>query len=581
MGNGSDIPLEVSALSSCRGFGWAVVASTILSPVVSSAAQGNDGGGLVGWVESTRGVPVAGALVSIFGKGIRGGSLVTLADSQGQFVLPSLPPGSYTLRAIGFGHQPSPARHVTVLPNRDALYTLSLTPVAEKAAAPAADDEAAAGHDEWRWLVRHKRRSVLETAGPDLPAGDEAPALAFDTTTPLAVGTLDGSVELAATGGARGVPEAGGLGLPAGMGSLQLQGRLTEGVSWTLGGLMSESEGRNWRVAAEFVLEPGADHQVEVGAGYGAGDGASARSVGLAEPDRALGAVFLRDRWQISERLRATAGARYTYLGFLPDSHHADAIVEVELEGDDETVLRGSFATRTLTPGGDLLSLSTVATSPAITWARLEEGLRPARSLRYEVGVDHALGPAARVSARLFSETTQDALLTTFEDGAPFVRNAGTLAARGFGVTVGRRFGRVVDGSVTYTFGQGRRSGPAFESGAPITAFDEPEFHDLAARVETFIDWSDTRVAALCRLNTLSDPGTSSLNSPRTSSTSTRFDVQLTQGLPFLAPLTRADWELLLAVRNMFYEASEAGFLDELAVQDPPTRVVGGISVRF
>src|SRR5512134_2087305 len=159
MGNGSDIPLEVSALSSCRGFGWAVVASasSILSPVVSSAAQG-DGGGLVGWVESTRGVPVAGALVSIFGKGINGGSLVTLADSQGQFVLPSLPPGSYTLRAVGLGHQPSPARHVTVLPNRDALYTLSLTPVAEKAAAPAADDEAAAGHDEWRWLVRHKRR---------------------------------------------------------------------------------------------------------------------------------------------------------------------------------------------------------------------------------------------------------------------------------------------------------------------------------------------------------------------------------------------------------------------------------------
>jgi hypothetical protein len=31
----------------------------------------------------------------------------------------------------------------------------------------------------------------------------------------------------------------------------------------------------------------------------------------------------------------------------------------------------------------------------------------------------------------------------------------------------------------------------------------------------------------------------------------------------------------------MFYEASQGGFLDELAVQDPPTRVVGGISVRF
>ena len=90
LGNGSRIPLEVSALSSCRRFGWAVVASTILSPLVS-LARADEGGGLVGWVESTRGVPVAGALVSIFGKGIRGGSLVALADSQGQFVLPSLP----------------------------------------------------------------------------------------------------------------------------------------------------------------------------------------------------------------------------------------------------------------------------------------------------------------------------------------------------------------------------------------------------------------------------------------------------------------------------------------------------------
>ena len=366
------------------------------------------------------------------------------------------------------------------------------------------------------------------------------------------------------------------------MGSLHLQGRLTEGVSWTLGGLMSENEGRAWRVAAEFVLEPGAGHQIQVGAGYGAGASTEAREIGLVEPERALGAVFVRDRWQIGERLRATTGARYTYLGFLPDSNHADAVVEVELQGDRETVVRGSFATRTLTPGGDLLTLSTVAASPAITWARLEDRLRPGRSLRYELGVTRSLGPSAHIGAELFSESTRDSLLTVFEDGAPFVRNAGTLGAKGFGVTVGRRFGSVFDGSVTYTFGQGRRSSPAPFAGAPMTAFDEAEFHDLAARVETFIGWSDTRVAALCRLNALSDSSlSSSAAGQRASSTSTRFDVQLTQGLPFLAPLTRADWELLLAVRNMFYEASQAGFLDELAVQDPPTRVVGGISVRF
>ena len=319
-----------------------------------------------------------------------------------------------------------------------------------------------------------------------------------------------------------------------------------------------------------------------MGAGYGAGDSQEAFGLGLSEPARTLGAVFVRDRWRIGERLQATAGARYTYLGFLPDSHHADAVVEVELQGDRETVVRGSFATRTLTPGGDLLTLSTVAASPAITWARLDEDLRPGRSLHYEVGVTRALGPSAHVGAQLFSESTRDALLTVFEDGAPFVRNAGTLAARGFGVTVGRRFGGVVDGSVTYTFGQGRRSGPAALAAGRaddgVRRGRVPRPRRAGRDLHRLVRHARGRSVPL---NALSDSGPRSPTGSRAASTSTRFDVQLTQGLPFLAPLTRADWEVLLAVRNMFYEASQAGFLDELAVQDPPTRVVGGISVRF
>ena len=569
-------------MSSCRRFGWVVVASVLVPPVVCAGAPADDGGGLVGWVESTRGAPVAGAVVSIFGKGIRGGSLLTLADSQGRFSLPSLPAGSYTLRAIGADHQPSAAQRVTVLPNRDALFTLSLTPVGEKPADEAAPAEAdTEGEREWRWLMRHKRRSVLETADHQLPAAGSATTSALPETTTLAdLGPLAGSMELAAMGSARSPADAAGAGMPGGVGSLRLQGRLADGVRWSLGGLVAENEGRAWRTAAEFVLEPGGGHEVEVGAGYGAGEMPATLDGVTPDPNRAVGAAFVRDRWQLGERLTATAGARYTYIGFLPDSHHADAVVQIELRGDRHTLVHGSIATRTLTPGGDLLTLSTVAASPAITWARLEEGLRPARSLRYEVGVDRALG-AARIGARLFDEATRDLLLTTFEGPTPYVRNAGSLGARGFGVTVGRRFGSAVNGSVTYSFGQGRRSGPNHFANVAVTSFDEAEFHDLVARFETIIDWSDTRVAALYRLNALTDDRGASLAGTARTSTATRFDVQLTQGLPFLQPLTRADWEFLVAVRNMFYEASQGGFLDELAVQDPPTRVVGGISVRF
>ena len=430
--------------------------------------------------------------------------------------------------------------------------------------------------------MRHKRRSVLETAGPERVVAEQGPALSLDAQVPT-LDAFDGSVELAATEGRAACTRRAAPRCPREWACSSSRDAWRTGVSWTLGGLMSENEGRAWRVAAEFVLEPGAGHVVEVGAGYGNGDERQALELelGPAQPGRALGAVFVRDRFKVSERLAATVGGRYTYLGFLADSNHADAIVELELQGDDETVLRGSVATRTLAPGGDLLTLSTVAASPAITWARLEEGLRPGRARRFEVGVDRVLTPSAHVRTRLFAESTRDTLVTVFRDGAPFVRNAGTLEARGFGVSVGRRFGGIVDGEVTYTFGQTRRSGSVPFQTAPVTAFEAAEFHDLAARVETFIGWSDTRVAALCRLNSLAESNTPTMTGARGSATSTRFDVQLTQGLPFLAPLTRADWELLLAVRNMFYEASQAGFLDELAVQDPPTRVVGGISVRF
>ncbi len=570
-------------MSSCRRFGWAVLASTMLPPVVCAAPLPDDGG-VVGWVESSRGAPVAGAVVSIFGKGIQGGSLITLADAQGQFVLPSLPAGSYTLRAIGSGHKASAAQHVTVLPNRDALFTLSLTPVGARTDDESASAEPSEGEREWRWLVRHKRRSVLETIGHE-PSAEEsrsAVALSLPASAPLAeLGPLAGSMEIAATAGSGAPADATGSGLPGGVGSLRLRGQLADGLRWSLGGLIAESEGRAWRTAAQFVIEPGGGHEVEVGAGYGAGNQGPAHAGVLAEPDRVTGAVFLRDRWQLGDRVTATTGARYTYVGFLPDSHHADAVVQVEVRGDRQTLVRGSVATRTLTPGGDLLTLSTVAASPAITWARLEEGLHPARSLRYEVGVERALGPA-RVGAYVFDETTRDVLLTTFDSTTPVIRNAGYAGARGFALTLGRRFGGVADGSVTYTFGRGRRSGsmPSLAD-VPVSPFEEADFHDLVARLETVIDWSDTRVAALCRLSALSDDRSSAGPGQLRTTNTARFDVQVTQGLPFLQPLTRADWEILVAVRNMFYEASQGGFLDELAVQDPPTRVVGGISVRF
>jgi hypothetical protein len=559
--------------------------------LVAPAVSAEDGGGLVGWVESTRGVPVAGAVVSVFGEGIHGGSLITRADSDGQFMLPSLPAGSYTLRAIGTGHQASAAERVTVLPNRDSLFTLSLTPLGEKpktgvAADPEGDAEKTGDDDEglreWRWLMRHKRRSVLETASYQAPR-EVAAATSLAPPTPRydALGPLAGHVEVVALSHNSSAPSLEEAAAPAGLGTLRLKGQLGDGTRWSLGGLLAENETRSWRMAAEFVLEPGGGHEIQTGAGYGAGYmGAPLASEDRSVFDRSVGAFFVRDRWRVGERLTTSFGARYTYIGFLSNPHHADAVVQIELHGDPHTLIHGSVASHTLAPGGDLLTLSPASASPAISWAHLDEGLQPSHTRRYEMGVDRSFR-SSHVGAFVFGEDTRDQLWTTFDDtGALRVRNVGSAGVSGLGVKVGAHLGSVVSGSVTYTFGRG--TCPFFLASPPRgTAFEDAAFHDVVARLETFINWTDTRVAALYRLNAMSEEGDGPTTARTNPATTTRFDVQVTQGLPFLQPLTRADWDLLVAVSNLFYEASEGGFLDELAVQEPPTRVVGGISVRF
>ena len=60
-----------------------------------------------------------------------------------------------------------------------------------------------------------------------------------------------------------------------------------------------------------------------------------------------------------------------------------------------------------------------------------------------------------------------------------------------------------------------------------------------------------------------------------------RFDVQVHQSLPFM-DFSTARWEMLLAVRNTFHEATvDSSVYDELLVVRPPKRVVGGLTLRF
>ena len=563
--------------------GASVLLLVLLARGVSAASLAE--GGLTGLVEDTRGAPVAGAVISLFGKGVAGAGLVALSDAAGRFSLTSVPAGSYTLRALGAGHLPAPARRITVLPNRESSFTVSLTPVgdekAEAVAEAKAQDESkdeAPSLAELRWLLRHKRRSVLETRGPE---AEDRHATVPSQPRLLAslVPDLAGTVEVMANP----VQADDGLDLPTSYSLLRLKGRIAGAGQWSLGGLVAESESTSWRMAAEFVFEPGAGHRLQAGAGYG-----TRPLRPFAPGDRptrgdnhGVGAAFVSDQWRIAERVNTRVGGRFSYIGFLRDPNHFDPVASVEFLGDDHTRVNATVETRTLAPGGDLLTLSTLATAPAVAFAFIDDSLRPERLARVEVAVDQSLGPTT-FRALTFYEEVHHQLANSY-DGPRAARSlhifdAGDMTARGVGVSVARRFG-AVSGSVSYRFGRSSREAATRPPSTAAGLLSEnSDFHDLATRLETSINGTGTRVTAFYRLIHLSPDVERPHHAPNTNH---RFDVQLSQGLPFVGRITRADWDFLLAVRNLFYETSEGAVLDELAVANPPTRVLGGISVRF
>ncbi|MGE0455513.1 MAG: TonB-dependent receptor [Vicinamibacteria bacterium] len=556
-----------------------LVGSLILALVVAPVAQAGDGG-VIGWVQDAKGLPMPGAMVSLFGKGLRGGGFVTLADSSGRFQLPALPAGSYTVRAIG--QDRTLTRRVTVLPNQDSIFTLSFAALS-KPDVEAARETGAPAERELRWLLRHKPRSVLEDR-EEAPAVRTASAPSesrnlLESIVPW-IPELGGAVELISGTSAFGTPSGlhgADLGGPS-LGSVQLKGRLPNTGRWSLGGLVADSETATWRMAAEFVLEPVSGHRIEAGTGYGTRYLEPGSGLGGPLDNRSVGAVFVHETWTLNDRFTVSGGARYSYVGFLTTRNHLNPAGAVEYRTGQRSRLRASGSTRTLAPGGELLSLSTLASTPAMAVALVGESVRAERVLRGEIAYEQRVGRAS-IQAFAFHEGVRDQLANDVAPDASVrtltIRNGRGYAAQGLGLSVGRQLGDNVNASLGWSFGRSDAAATAFPGGVAV---GDGTFSDVTARVETFIDRTDTRLVAYYRLSRLAldEDGARSADP-----TASRFDVRLTQGLPFLREMTRTEWELLLAFRNLFYEANEGALLDELTVTNPPKRVVGGISVRF
>lgn len=580
-------------------------------------------GTIAGQVLDERGQPLSDVVVSAVG----GSTSIAVTDQAGQFTLSLLLPGPYMVRAHLEGY--TSARHtiITVRPSvrTASTFTLRRSGSASEAriiaaGSSAVDDEATASSapsdSEIAWRLRRLKRSILkeETATlAGMPADEDwfitdslqLLGRAFESSARMAgalftSSPLQGQVNLLTTGA---FDRPGQL----------LQQERVRGVAffavgapvgrhgdWKVKAALNQGDLSAWLLAGDYVVRAPARHQYQVGMSYGLHRYEGGNPVALAairDTARNVGAVYAYDRWAVTERLSLGYGGHYARYDYLAEPAHFSPRLSATIRATDRVQLRAVASRRVTAPGAEefLPPARTEVLPPQRTFAPLTRaGFVPEDMRHYEVTLERVLDRAV-FGVRTFHQSTDNQLVTVFGLGSEstipvdvghyFVGSAGHVDVRGWGVTLSHGLADNVRGSFDYSMADAHwanvrsadRVRLAQSTPSALRAANE-RVHDFTTTLETELPQSSTRLFLLYKLNTgyirpsgaAAEPGLDG-----------RWDLQVNQRLPFMN-FSSAEWEMLVAVRNLFRESLvEASIYDELLVARPPKRLVGGITVKF
>jgi len=600
-------------------------------------ARASTQGDIHGLVVDTGGHPLAGAMVSALGATVA----ISLTGKDGRFRFGALPIGPYTVRIHLDGFVPAPRQMVEVRASAPAVVSVALRSLtATGTTVPAAKVLAASflpfdglpggsvigtttdadhDHTEANWRLRHLPRSVLkdidDARGVTTGDGDTATeagrsffgrslnAAARSTSGLFDALPLTGQVNLVTIGSFNGpsdvwstnaVASAGvayvSLGAPVGaLGDWAVRAALTQG------GLGS------WFVAGSLAARRSAEHRYVAGITYSAQH--YDRSSALGVPDlgtgaRSVGIVHGSDEWTISRDVTLGYGVTYSWQDYLSGNGLFSPRISLTIRPASQYRIRAVAARSVVAPGAEEFLQGTGNGASAMLpaqrtfspWSEAQ-GFRPQRTNHFEVGVERDIA-AFVVGLRTFYQRVGDQGGAVFAVATPersvpslghyYVAALGDLETQGWSISLSRRILGSLRGAMDYSQSTARwdqapdRSGMALWMGG--RSRERQRFHDLTTSLETDIRPTATRVYVLYKINTgfaRQTPSGGGTGFDR------RFDVQVNQALPFLN-FTSADWELLVAVCNLFRDSNlERSVFDELLVVRPPKRVVGGVRVRF
>ncbi len=584
-------------------------------------------GAIQGTIVDDRGAPVSGAVVSVVGSA----TAFTVSDHAGRFILPTLPVGAYVLTAHLQGFAPARSRMVEVratrvcaglrIQLRRASGVASDPPVLEAGiggaavmTTPAAGTEPDTGttedddHSETAWRLRHARRSVLNEAAvaaaiqseEDSALAESLDALRRAIGSPVRLATslfapLSGQLNLLTTTSFDQTQDLFSGSAPQGVAYLRLGAAAGAVGDWSMRAALTQGDLTSWIVAGTYVTRAPATHQYSFGMSHALQryqGGNAAALLAVADGSRNIGAVDARDRWTIRPGLILGYGAAYARYDYLRNGLFSPRL-DITVAPARGLTVRAAVTRRMLAPGSEEFlppSDASVWLPPQRTFAPISHGVfQPERTDQVEVGFEQALGGDTVLGARVFRQQVTDQIVTLFGSQMPdvppvntghyWVATGGNVDARGWTMSLSRSMTRRVRGSIDYTFASAQwvRAGDSLLAVVAPSAMRGrlERLHDLTTSVAVSMPYTATRVFVLYRINNAFAGGRDDLRFDR------RFDVQVNQSLPFLN-FTAAQWEMLLSLRNAFYDDRTDGSLyDELLVIHPPKRVIGGLTVRF
>jgi hypothetical protein len=478
------------------------------------------------------------------------------------------------------------------------------------------DDPAdpSADRTEKAWRIRHLPRSVLKTTteraakapeGSDVTASPASARPRSASTIARAMGAparrlgdlpLSGQVNLMTSGSFDGVPGAW-----ASDSAVRGTAYFTvAGPAWGYGDwsarVMTQSNLGSWFMSGAFRNRAPSRHLYSVGFSYSTqrvAPGVAFAPLGLDRAElagRAAGTLYGVGQLAISPRLTIDYGARYSRYDYLSGAGLFSPRVMVTLVPVKGFRVKAGAARHLLAPGAEefMEPLTSVLWVPPERTFIGYSPMVPERTLRYEVALEHDLTPALMLSVKSSYQNTTDQQIAFF--GVPStgerqrhygIGDAGDVVARSWSVGVTHHLLPRLQGSVAYEVTDARwlpaEPGPDLLLVGYRPRPASERLRDLATSIETVLPVTATQVYVAYRLNT----GFARFAGGDDAGLDSRFDVQVTQRLPSFG-LSSAQWQVLLAVKNLFRDASRGGSVyDELFVVRPPTRILGGVMVRF